>query len=120
MDATKQSWQAVARVDDVISDAPLEVPMGNAVFILVRGDDEIIAYQGTCPHAAARLGGGRVIDGWLRCPHHMAMFRLSDGVCGKGWVLPALRRYAVKVEDGVVHMSNPPRPVLDIVSDPPH
>ena len=120
MDATKQSWIVVARVEDVNPGAPLEVALGDAVFILVKADEGIIAYQGTCPHAAARLGGGRVIEGWLRCPHHMAMFRLADGVCGKGWVLPALRRYAVKVEDGAVYLSDPPRLVIDIVSDPPH
>lgn len=108
MDAAKQSWHAVARVDEVPPSAALEVVVGNAVCILVRADDGIIAYQGTCPHAAARLGGGRVADGWLRCPRHMATFRLSDGVCGKGWVLPALRRYALKVEDGEVYLHDPP------------
>ena len=117
MDATKQSWRAVARVDDVIANAPVEVALGNTVLILVHADDGIIAYQGTCPHAAARLGGGRVVDGWLRCPHHMATFRLSDGICGKGWALPALRRYAVKIEDGEVCLSDPPRLVTDMDSD---
>jgi nitrite reductase/ring-hydroxylating ferredoxin subunit len=120
MDEEKRSWRAVAKVGDVISDVPLEVAVGNAVFILIRTEDDINAFQGTCPHAAARLGQGRIVDGWLRCPHHMAMFNMSDGVCGKGWVLPALRRYALRIEDGEVHMSDPPRLLPDLASNPPH
>ena len=108
MDEANRTWSAIAKVEDVVSSVPLEVAVGNTVFILVRSDEEILAYQGSCPHQAARLGKGRIVDGWLRCPHHMAMFRMSDGVCGKGWTLPALRRYAIKIDDGVIYLSNPP------------
>ncbi|MDA9976039.1 Rieske 2Fe-2S domain-containing protein [Alphaproteobacteria bacterium] len=110
---TEQSWRPVAVAGDVLVDTPLEVAVGNVVFILVRSAGDIIVYQGVCPHAAARLGKGRIVDGWLRCPHHMATFQMSDGVCGKGWALPALRRYAHKIEDGTVYMVDPPVEVED-------
>ena len=88
----KPVWREVAKVGDVTASDPLEVGTGPMAIILIRLVDGIAAYQGTCPHQSARLGGGTVIDGWLRCPQHRAMFRLVDGVCGKGWELPALRR----------------------------
>ena len=103
------SWRRVAAVDDVPSDAPLEVAVGNTPFILVHLDDEVAAYQGNCPHQAARLGGGKIQDGWLRCPHHMAQFQLSNGACGKGWTLPPLRRYTTRIEGGAVFILDPPR-----------
>lgn len=105
----EHSWRHVAAVDEVPTDTPLEIAVGNTAFILVRLDDGIAAYQGNCPHQAARLGGGKIQDGWLRCPHHMAQFRMSDGACGKGWALPTLRRYTTRIEDGGVFLSDPPR-----------
>jgi 3-phenylpropionate/trans-cinnamate dioxygenase ferredoxin subunit len=104
----KPVWWEVAKVSDVIASDPLEVAVGPMAIILIRLADGIVAYQGTCPHQSALLGGGSVIDGWLRCPQHRAMFRLADGVCGKGWELPALRRYALRIDAGAIFLSDPP------------
>ena len=101
-------WREVAKVAEVTENAPVEVGIDNMAVILVRVRDGIAAYQGICPHQSARLGGGTVIDGWLRCPQHRAMFRLADGVCGDGWELPPLRRYALRIEAGAVLLSDPP------------
>lgn len=109
MDTQPVEWRAVADAADIPESQPLEVAIGNSVAFLVRAEGEIRAFQGLCPHAAARLGKGRIEDGWLQCPHHMARFRMTDGVCGKGWGLPALKQYEFKLDDGVVYLSEPPR-----------
>jgi nitrite reductase/ring-hydroxylating ferredoxin subunit len=101
-------WREVAKVGNVPASDPLEVGIGHMAFILVRLGDDIAAYQGTCPHQSARLAGGTVIDGWLLCPQHRAMFRLLDGFCGEGWELPALRRYELRIEAGAIFLSDPP------------
>ncbi|MBC7136035.1 MAG: hypothetical protein H5U25_10425, partial [Oceanibaculum nanhaiense] len=44
---------------------------------------------------------------WIECPHHRARFRLSDGICGSGWKLPPLKRYATKLHEGVVLLPDP-------------
>jgi len=77
-------WREVAKVGNVPASDPLEVGIGHMAFILVRLGDDIAAYQGTCPHQSARLAGGTVIDGWLHCPQHRAMFRLLDGFVVRG------------------------------------
>jgi nitrite reductase/ring-hydroxylating ferredoxin subunit len=111
MDEPAHAWRAVTALADLPSDQPFEVAVGNTAVILVRWKDEITAFQGICPHAAARLGRGRITDGWLHCPQHKASFKLSDGTCGKGWRLPALRRYAAKLEDGMIYLSEPLREI---------
>ncbi|MBL6600565.1 MAG: Rieske 2Fe-2S domain-containing protein [Alphaproteobacteria bacterium] len=107
MDISPQTWRAVAQVDDVSETEPLEIAAENRSVMLLRIAGEIRALQGNCPHAAARLAKGRVEDGWLHCPHHKARFRLTDGVCGPGWGLPALLRYMVKLEDETVYLAEP-------------
>ena len=107
MTEAKHVWNTVASTDAVGTEAPLEVVVGNALVILVRTGDGIAAFQGNCPHQFARLGGGMIVDGRIRCPHHRADFSLTDGTCGPGWILPALKRYAVRVEDGQVLLPDP-------------
>jgi nitrite reductase/ring-hydroxylating ferredoxin subunit len=111
MDDTEHAWRSIALLADLPADRPVEVAAANQSIILVHTAGGIAAYQGICPHAAARLARGHIADGWLHCPQHKAAFRLSDGTCGKGWRLPALRRYATKVENGTVYLADPLREI---------
>jgi len=97
-------WIAVVPSSELTPEKPHEVVIGESIFVLIRHGGNIGAYQGLCPHQFARLSEGRVSDGHLNCPRHMARFRLSDGVCGPGWSLPALRRFPAKEEGGMVHV----------------
>lgn len=98
-------WIAVVPSTELVPETPREIVIDENILVLIRYGDNIGAYQGLCPHQFARLSEGQVVDGQLNCPRHMARFRLSDGACGPGWSLPPLRRFAVKEEDGVVHIS---------------
>ncbi|RVU35117.1 Rieske (2Fe-2S) protein [Hwanghaeella grinnelliae] len=97
-------WIAVVPSVELLPDKPHEVLIGENIFVLIRHGETIGAYQGQCPHQFARLVEGRVADGHINCPRHMAKFRLSDGICGPGWALPPLRRYTVKEDGGMVHI----------------
>jgi 3-phenylpropionate/trans-cinnamate dioxygenase ferredoxin subunit len=85
-----------------------EIVIGRQLVLLIQHDDQLHAVQGLCPHAFTRLVTGRVTDdGWLACPAHAAMFNLADGRCGRGWILPALRRYPTRLVDGMVLLPDP-------------
>ncbi len=84
---------------------PLEVLVGDILLFLVLHDGNIKAFQGLCPHQAARLGQGQVVDGQVHCPHHRARFSLEDGSCSPGWDLPALTNYPAQLRDGIVHVN---------------
>lgn len=101
-------WRTVAALADFPATGLYEVQVDGELVLLVRAKDDVRAVQGLCPHAFARLAGGRVDDeGHLHCPRHLARFRLWDGTCQSGWVVPPLRRYAVRIEKDAVQLPSP-------------
>ncbi len=70
--------------------------------VLLRDGDTIQACERACPHEQADLCLGHVADGRLHCPRHLASFGLDDGRISRGWSSRDLRRYPVRVVDGVV------------------
>lgn len=106
-------WQRVAALDGLPIGGMVDVVIGRHLVLLVRtGETAVAAYQGLCPHEFARLAEGTVeAEGWIRCPRHLARFKVEDGSCGRGWTLPPLRRYAVRLEDGGVWLADPIAPL---------
>lgn len=47
--------------------------------VIVKTDDRLCAFAGTCTHLGAPLKDGVVVDGTLRCPWHHARFSLDTG-----------------------------------------
>jgi 3-phenylpropionate/trans-cinnamate dioxygenase ferredoxin subunit len=88
-----------------------EVVIGRSVVVLVRRGNEVLAFQGLCPHQSARLAEGTLVGNELQCARHLARFRLSDGSCGAGWQLPALKRYAVRIDDDEILLADPLTPI---------
>ncbi len=108
MSGGQQGWQAVARFGELPEEGLREVAVGRALVLLVCRAGSLQAVQALCPHQMAPLAEGHVdAEGWLHCPRHKASFRLSDGACGPGWVLPRLRRYAVRLDGGQVLLPDP-------------
>ena len=104
-------WRAVARLSEIPDPGLTDVELGRRLVLLVRQGQSVRAYQGLCPHQFARLAGGHLEGEELRCPQHMARFRLEDGVCTGGWALSALERYAVRVEGEEVQLQFPLHPL---------
>lgn len=107
------AWREVAKLSVLDATGLADVAVANAVILLIRDGDTVRAVQGLCPHQFARLADGTLSDGWLHCPQHMARFRVADGACGPGWTLPALRRYAVRIEEGAILLPDPLVPLDD-------
>lgn len=70
--------------------------------IVLRDGSRLHACERACPHEQADLCVGHVTQGRLHCPRHLASFGLDDGRISPGWQSRDLRRYAVRVLDGVV------------------
>jgi 3-phenylpropionate/trans-cinnamate dioxygenase ferredoxin subunit len=67
--------------------------------LVVQDGAQIYACERACPHEQADLSLGRVADGRLYCPRHLAWFNLTDGNISPGWPSRGLRRYPVRVRD---------------------
>ena len=95
-------WKIIANECDVVEGKPVEVIFESKVILLLKANDVVSGFEGLCPHQKARLVFGTVDETWLHCPQHQAKFRLSDGMCGPGWVLPPLKTYKTKVDNGKI------------------
>lgn len=117
---------AVARRDALANGGFLRVMLESHALVLARRGDTVYAFQGTCPHEKADLSQGRIEDGRLICPRHLASFSLYDGAVSSGWKnVSALRLYPARIQgediavDAAAVESNPPggsRKVWDLSS----
>jgi vanillate O-demethylase monooxygenase subunit len=119
------SWYAVALADEV-GEQPVAVQVLGTAWVLVRLDEQLVAFEDRCPHRLAPLSIGCVRGTALECGYHGWRFDAS-GRCvaipslGDEAILPpraALRPPAGVVERyGLVWIA-PERPVCDLPSFP--
>ena len=115
----------VATVGDLADGTFVRVLVDGHGLVLARQGDTVYAFQGTCPHEQTNLAQGRIEDGRLVCPRHLASFALTDGSVSGGWKVAALKLYPVRIEAGEIAVDaeavrrNPPggsRKVWDLTS----
>jgi 3-phenylpropionate/trans-cinnamate dioxygenase ferredoxin component len=102
MNSIEPRFVAVATLEDLPDGRFLRVAVGNHGLVLARAGDAVYAFQGACPHEKADLAQGRIENGRLVCPRHLASFALDDGQASRGWKLDALKLYPVRVAKGAI------------------
>src|SRR5271167_1013899 len=98
----KQKWVAVCPSEAVAQQTIVCVRVASVHLLLIRDGDRIFACERACPREQADLSLGRVADGRLFCPRHLASFNLHDGNISAGWPSPLLRRYPVSIRNDQV------------------
>ena len=111
------SYQNAIVLKDLPSLKPVRVPIGEADILLIRDQQEVKAFQATCPHSGAPLEQGAIYDGKLVCPWHKAQFDIKDGSLCEPLALSDLKRYPVRVENGMVQVNPQPLPAYSFVAD---
>ncbi|WP_158783365.1 FAD-dependent oxidoreductase [Pantoea sp. BAV 3049] len=106
------SYQNAIVLQDLPQQKPVRVPIGDTGILLIRVQDEVKAYQAKCPHSGAPLEQGAIVDGRLICPWHKATFKVSDGSLCEPLALSDLKRYPVRVENGMVQVNPHEEPPL--------
>lgn len=103
MTATAARAVVVAAVGDVPAGAVHTVSVEGRPIVVTHLDGELVAVDGTCPHAGGPLGEGSLVGGdRLRCPWHGAAFDLRTGAPCGGPARKALRRYPVHVDGDAI------------------
>jgi NADPH-dependent 2,4-dienoyl-CoA reductase/sulfur reductase-like enzyme/nitrite reductase/ring-hydroxylating ferredoxin subunit len=96
------SQESLARLHDLPPDSLVGVDRGESRILLIRRDDTVSAFDGSCPHAGAPLAEG-VLDGdTVICPWHKAAFCLSTGACLEPPAVDGLRRIPIELRDGEI------------------
>jgi 3-phenylpropionate/trans-cinnamate dioxygenase ferredoxin subunit len=93
-------WIEVLPLERLADQGIVSVRVESVELLLVRDGERIIACERACPHEQADLSLGRITDGRLFCPRHLASFDLDDGQVSAGWPSRRLRRYPAKTGNG--------------------
>ena len=77
----KPCWYPITFVQDLPKNCPVSFSLYDEPLVLFRNQDgQLGCLTDRCPHRAARLSDGQIIDGKLECLYHGWQFR-TDGQC---------------------------------------
>jgi nitrite reductase/ring-hydroxylating ferredoxin subunit len=83
------------------------VRLGDSEIAVFRSGNTLIALSNRCPHTGGPLALGRLEGDEVICPWHGAAFDAKTGIARSGPTREAVAAYAIGVEEGRVHVSNP-------------
>ncbi len=98
-------WKPICRVEDipVLGSRRVNRPQGMAVAVFRNDQDQVFALLDRCPHKGGPLSQGIVFGTSVACPLHNWTIGLDTG-CARAPDEGSTQRFAVKVEDGTVHL----------------
>lgn len=103
------NWYPLGPEADFPEDGKLAAQAGGWSVLVVRTDAGLVAVNDRCTHQAAMLSPGKVRRGAIMCPLHGARFEAVTGRC-VGGVYPDLRRFDVRIIDGMIEIALPASP----------
>lgn len=114
------TWKAVCRVEDIpaLGSRRVARERGMDVALFRTASDEVYALLDRCPHKGGPLSQGIVFGALVACPLHNWTIELKDG-CARAPDEGSTPRFAVKVEDGVVHLDAQELATLALDAAPP-
>jgi nitrite reductase/ring-hydroxylating ferredoxin subunit len=75
-----QAFTAVATLSELFVDHPVGAEFEGRIICLLRtAEDEVMAFENTCPHRGHPLIEGKCVDGVLRCALHGWEFAIPSG-----------------------------------------
>jgi len=115
-----KEWKAICRVEDipVLGSRRVARPQGMAVALFRDDQDQVFALLDRCPHKGGPLSQGIVFGTHVACPLHNWTIALDSG-CARAPDEGSTQRFAVKVEDGVVHLDLQELNTLALDAQPP-
>ena len=98
----------IAPSSAIINGGLFGAEIGRKKLIFHRSGEEVLAFDGVCPHAGAPLAEGIVCENRVVCPWHKASFDLRSGGVSEPPAVDPLSRFPVQIEDGRVLVSLQP------------
>jgi nitrite reductase (NADH) small subunit len=99
-------WKAICRVADipVLGSRRVARPQGMDVAVFRNEQDQVFALLDRCPHKGGPLSQGIVFGTHVACPLHNWTIGLDTG-CARAPDEGSTPRFAVKVDNGLVHLN---------------
>jgi nitrite reductase/ring-hydroxylating ferredoxin subunit len=68
-------------LSELALNAPVRVERDGMSLVVIRLEDQVVAYEDVCPHAYWPLSEGSVRNGVIECPGHGWEFNAESGRC---------------------------------------
>lgn len=98
------AWTFAARCDAFGGRDLIGVEREGRRLALYRVNGEYFATSDVCPHHGAALSRGSIVEGFVECPVHFALFDIRTGAPDGGTTLKALKTFPTRVENGEIHV----------------
>ena len=83
------------------------VDCSGANLALYRLEDGIFATSAACPHLGGSLAAGTVVNGYIECPVHYALFDIRTGEADGAITAQPLPTFPTRVEGDVIYVDLP-------------
>ena len=100
------SWHPLIAEVEFPEEGKLATQIAGWYVLAAKTDAGYTALNDRCTHQAALLSGGRIRRGAVMCPLHGARFDIETGKC-IGGAYPDLRRFELRVSDGIIEVFIP-------------
>ena len=97
-------WTYAATLSELAERNVIAVECGGRRLALYRLDEGVFATSDTCPHQGASLAQGCVVQGFIECPLHFALFDVRTGEADGAMTTTAVRTYPTRVEQGTIYV----------------
>jgi nitrite reductase/ring-hydroxylating ferredoxin subunit len=99
-----EKYTDVAAASDLQDGKMVKVDLENRPIVLLKHDDGIHAFEGTCPHYGCGLWEGELNGHIVTCPCHGSQFDVTDGRLVHGPATAPVPSYQVNVREGRVRV----------------
>lgn len=97
-------WTFAAKRSDLAARDLIGVDCGGRRLALYRVDEDYFATSDSCPHQGAPLSRGCVVDGFIECPLHFALFDIRTGAADGGMTTTSVKTFPTRVEGDEIHV----------------
>jgi nitrite reductase/ring-hydroxylating ferredoxin subunit len=97
-------WTYAATLSELAAREVIGIGCEGRRLALYRLDDEVFATSDVCPHQGASLADGCVVQGFIECPLHFALFDIRTGEADGAMTTRAVRTYPTRVKHGAIYV----------------
>jgi nitrite reductase/ring-hydroxylating ferredoxin subunit len=97
-------WTYAATASELSERDVISVECEGRRVALYRLDEGVFATSDVCPHQGASLAEGCVVQGFIECPLHFALFDVRTGEADGAMTTKAVRTYPTRVEHGAIYV----------------
>ncbi len=98
------AWTCAAKVSALDQREVVAAECGGRRLAIYRLGAAYFATSDTCPHQGGSLSDGCVVDGFIECPLHFALFDIRTGAPDGSVTAAAVRTFPTRVENDEIHV----------------